>query len=222
MGHPNKRTLPSIQRSVCTQTGHCQQIHALLSLLICTLTIMAKTTRSLRLDHSPLGQLAANLDALGARRRMLPVSPGLERVDDVAASLRISVTDIVVAQILEAEGDYLAVLASASSRFSLRLMGEILGAKRVRFLGPARVRAWLAHARSEAPDAADTSTLHWWEVPAICGLPTVIDQGLAGRGMVYAATGDAQLLMRITVDELKRVTGGFAGDLTGRAGVPPR
>jgi prolyl-tRNA editing enzyme YbaK/EbsC (Cys-tRNA(Pro) deacylase) len=181
----------------------------------------SSTTKSDAGTNTTLDRLRLTLDTAGVRRRLLPVADTPASPNDVAAILHISASDIVIPVILEAEGDYLAVLSSASARLSLGQVSEVVGAKRVRTLGPRSVRKWLSKVIGLPESSQDSPSLSWWEVPFVTGLPTVMDRSLMSREFVYAPVGEADWIMRIGPDEIRRATAAVVADVTGR-NKPPR
>lgn len=170
--------------------------------------------------NTTLDRLRVALDAVGVRRRLLPVTDSPVSLSDLAATLRIAESDIVVPVILEAEGDYLTVLASGSARLALSQVSDLVGAQRVRTPGPRSVRKWLGKLLGLPGAPPDSPALNWWEVPFITGLPTVVDRALLSREFVYAPVGDAGWIMRIGPDEMRRATSAVVGDVTGRKTRP--
>jgi prolyl-tRNA editing enzyme YbaK/EbsC (Cys-tRNA(Pro) deacylase) len=166
--------------------------------------------------NTTLDRLRVALDAVGVRRRLLPVADSTASPNDLAATLHIAANDIVLPVILEADGDYLAVLSSGSARLSLGQVSEIIGAKRVRTPGPRSVRKWLSKFIGMPDSPQESPALTWWEVPFITGLPTIVDRSLLSREFVYAPVGDSGWIMRIGPDEMRRATSAVVGDVTGR------
>jgi prolyl-tRNA editing enzyme YbaK/EbsC (Cys-tRNA(Pro) deacylase) len=163
-----------------------------------------------------LDRLRVVLDTAAIRRRMLRVAPLENSRQAVAAFLGIVTPDVTATTILEADGDYLAVLGAGGTRIALDRVAETVGARRVRVPGPRQVRAWLARLQSRTQDAAAPAPIEWWEVPFITGLPTVIDRSLLTRQFLYASTGDPAWVARIAPDELRRATLALPGDVISR------
>jgi prolyl-tRNA editing enzyme YbaK/EbsC (Cys-tRNA(Pro) deacylase) len=183
---------------------------------------MIKSTRTAPrngFDHAfpALDRLNAALDAVGVRRRVLPVVGMPATPPELAAILGVAAMDLLMTTLVEADGAYVAVMAPGLTRVSTGQIAEIVGAKHVRVTGARQARAWLARLTAAQRSGEDVSPLAWWEVPFITGLPTVVDQALMARSFVYAGTGDRHWVVRIAPDALLRVTNALAGDVTGRS-----
>jgi prolyl-tRNA editing enzyme YbaK/EbsC (Cys-tRNA(Pro) deacylase) len=163
-----------------------------------------------------LDRLRVVLDTAAIRRRMLRVEPEERTRQSVAAFLGVAEPDIIATSIVEADGDYLAVLGPGGTRVVLDSVAEAVGAKRVRVAGPRRLRAWLARLLSKTADDAPPSSMEWWEVPFITGLPAVMERSLLDRQFLYAGTGDPGWVARIAPDELRRATLALVADVVRR------
>jgi prolyl-tRNA editing enzyme YbaK/EbsC (Cys-tRNA(Pro) deacylase) len=179
----------------------------------------ARTAPQDGFDHRfpSLDRLNAVLDAAGVRRRVLPVVGMPSTVPELAVMLGVSAMDLLMTTLVEADSDYVAVMAPGLARVSPGQIAEIVEAKHVRVTGARPARAWLSRLTTAQHSGEDVSPLGWWEVPFITGLPTVVDQALLARSFVYAGTGDLHWVVRIAPDALLRVTNALVGDVTGRS-----
>ena len=160
-----------------------------------------------------MDQLRAVLDGLGARRRIMHVDPDLVGADEIAQAAGLGFQDAVQPVLLEADRDFVAALVPGRARLSNGRVAELIGARRVRLLGPQQTRRWLARWMGHVADPADTA-LTWWEVPFLTGLPTIASREILLRNLVIVPTGTPGWIVRLQPGELTRITNAHLGAIT--------
>ena len=119
-------------------------------------------------------------------------------VADAAQALNVGTDQIIKSLVFRHNEETLLVIASGLARVDRKKLAAHLGVgrKKVKFANPEQVLQITGYVVGSMPPFGHRTRLR-----------TLIDTGVTGLGTVYGGGGSLNAMMRLTPDELRRVTG---------------
>ena len=157
--------------------------------------------------HRNVDRVLADLRARGAAPRAIE---GMQVLPDAvttaaaaAAALGVEVGQIANSLIFDADGAPLLVLTSGAHRVDTGKVAALIGVQKIRRASPEFVRAATGQSIGGVAPVGHPAPLR-----------TLVDRALAQYDEIWAAGGIPHAVFVTTFDELVKVTGGEAADVT--------
>ena len=145
------------------------------------------------------------IDANGITATILPLAEHTATVADAARVLGVGTERIIKSLVFQAADEPLLVINNGLARVDRRKLSAFLGIgrKRVKFASPELALAVTGYAVGSMPPFGHRARLR-----------TLVDTAVAGLDTLFGGGGDIDAMMRLSADELLRVTGGELVDLS--------
>ena len=130
---------------------------------------------------------------------------GTHTAADAAAAIGCEVDQIVKSLVFVADESPLIALVSGADRVDVQKLGELVGADTVR--------------RAGGDEARDATGFTIGGIPPFGHarpLTVLVDRGLMGHELLWAAAGRPDAVFSVRPDDLVRASGGLVGDLASR------